>query len=83
VQRFGRALVRTLRDISRLSVYNTTFMSEFFEPFRIKLLVINKKRTSMKKTRLLQSAEKDLENKDSLPNNYIFNELYKIFVELL
>ena len=59
--KLGCALVRTLRDNSWLSVHNTTFMSEFFEPFRVKLLDVNKKRMTadeMKKTRL-QSAQRD------------------------
>ncbi len=31
--KLGCALVRTLKDNSRLSVHNPTFMSEYFEPF--------------------------------------------------
>jgi len=42
--KLGCALVRTLRDNSRLSVHNIKYMSEFFEPFRVKLSDINKKR---------------------------------------
>ena len=38
------ALVRTLKDNSRLSVHNTTFMSEYFEPFSVRLSEVNKKR---------------------------------------
>ena len=42
--KLGCALVRTLKDNSRLSVHNTTFMSEYFEPFRVRLSDVNKKR---------------------------------------
>ena len=42
--KLGCALVRTLKDNSRLSVHNIKYMSEFFEPFRVKLSDINKKR---------------------------------------
>ena len=42
--KLGCALVRTLKDNSRLSVHNATFMSEYFEPFRVRLSEVNKKR---------------------------------------
>ena len=42
--KLGCALARTLKDNSRLSVHNTTFMSEYFEPFRVRLSDVNKKR---------------------------------------
>jgi len=40
----GVALVRTLRDNSKLSVHNTTCMSEFSKPFRVNYSDVVKKR---------------------------------------
>ena len=70
--KLGCALVHTLKDNSRLSVHNTTFMSETIEPFRVRLSDVNKKRL------IASEFEETNASRKFYLNNFVINQINNV-----